>query len=411
MPPAPAQSSSSSALLLLPPAPSPPSYEALKAAYHPCLLTLLRQLARSPRRTHGPVVLDIALPCPHLYGRLASPRGPLYATTHRLVAGLYKLLCIIAANDSIDTEDAAGVDARVVLVAYPRDGRLTQLADDARPEQEAQGPAIDLHTLARSPRAWETVYAVQTEPGDTLLRNFLSFSPPGVNVSTLRGGIQITSSSPAAADEEVDAQNHLSVAVGGTFDHLHIGHKLLLTMFAFVLGRGSPSVNDEVRRTLTVGITGDALLKNKKYAEFLESWQLRQHAVHDFLSSIIYFGGPNDGRIHWQELAGGDTADRAVHVTYPLDLAIKYVEIQDPFGPTITDESISALAISKETRSGGTAVNDKRAEKGWQALEVFEVDVLDAGEEELVDETFQSKLSSTEIRRQRSERVKAGPRA
>ena len=52
-------------------------------------------------------------------------------------------------------------------------------------------------------------------------------------------------------------------------------------------------------------------------------------------------------------------------------------------------------------------MNDKRKEKGWKELEVFEVDVLDAapedveggGEGQKVKEGFADKISSTEIRR------------
>ena len=83
-------------------------------------------------------------------------------------------------------------------------------------------------------------------------------------------------------------------------------------------------------------------------------------------------------------------------------LTINYVEIFDAFGPTITDEKISALVISGETRSGGKAVNDRREEKGWAPLEVFEVDVLDAHDETgsgSAKADFQNKISSTEIRR------------
>jgi phosphopantetheine adenylyltransferase len=80
---------------------------------------------------------------------------------------------------------------------------------------------------------------------------------------------------------------------------------------------------------------------------------------------------------------------------------VKCTEIQDPFGPTITEKQISALVISAETRAGGKAVNDKRAEKKWEPLDIFEVDVLDAEEDsgnEAVKEGFESKLSSTAIR-------------
>ncbi|KAF2788139.1 pantetheine-phosphate adenylyltransferase family protein-like protein [Melanomma pulvis-pyrius CBS 109.77] len=397
------------ALLLLPPPPSPPAYAALKAAYNAPLLAVLSALARSPTRTQQPAVLEIALPCPHLYGQLNSPRGPLYAPTQRLVADLYKLICVIAATESIGMEDAEGVDARVVLLAYPRNGKLHQSSEDASPEEELQGPAIELHTLARRPTSWDAVYSVECEEGESLLQNFVSLSPSKTDISRVRGGIvQVQVPSPAAATAEpvMASTNHFSVAVGGTFDHLHIGHKLLLTMFAFVLGRRPSSAADYGPSILTIGITGDALLKNKKYAEYLESWQRRQQAVHDFLGPLIYFGQSDDQRILIEEHTESGPNGHAVHVTYPFNLVIKYVEIWDPFGPTITDESISALVISLETRSGGAAVNSKRAEKGWDPLEVFEVAVLDASEEESVDETFQSKLSSTEIRRMRSEQGK-----
>ncbi|KAF2007386.1 hypothetical protein P154DRAFT_118652 [Amniculicola lignicola CBS 123094] len=394
-------------LILLPPAPHPPTYSKIELSYKACLTPVLRQLARSPSRGSDPVVLDIAIPCPHLYGRLNEPRGPLYATTQSLVAGLYKLVCVLAAKDSIDTEDAEGVDARIVLVAYPRDGKLAQPSEDASPELELQGPAIHLSTLARCPRAWDTIFSVECEEGEQLLKNFLALGASHRNVSKVRGGIVVSILSPETSAEHITAStNHLSVAVGGTFDHLHIGHKLLLTMFAFVLGRTPSSAPGELPSSLIIGITGDELLKNKKYVEYMQSWQHRQTSAHDFLASILYFGTSDDSRIHVEEKNEVGPNGHAVHVTFPIPVVVKYVEIWDPFGPTITDQSISALVISAETRKGGKAVNDKRAEKGWGPLEVFEVDVLDADEEgSAADETFQSKLSSTKIRRMRSERA------
>jgi phosphopantetheine adenylyltransferase len=400
-------------LLLLPPAPSPPSYAALKAAYNSPLLTVLKDLARSPSRTPS-ILLEIALPCPHLYGQLNAPRGPLYATTQQLVADLYKLICITAARESIDTEDTEGIDARVLLVAYPRDGQLTTPLPDATPEQELQGPAIDIHTLARSSRSWDKIYSVESEEGERVLNSFLSLSKTQNSVRKVRGGtvrVESAKSDTAPAGTSTVSINHFSVAVGGTFDHLHIGHKLLLTMFAFVLGRRHPSTPATTPSVLTVGITGDALLKNKKFSEYLESWKARQESVHDFLSSLVYLGSSNDGRIQVQEINDPGPNGHAVHVSYPFGLTIKYVKIWDPFGPTITDKNISALVLSLETRSGGAAVNNKRTEQGWDPLEVFEVAVLDASEEDNVDETFQSKLSSTEIRRKRSERIQSRAKA
>ena len=75
------------------------------------------------------------------------------------------------------------------------------------------------------------------------------------------------------------------MVVGGTFDHLHVGHKLLLTAVALVL----EPLDREREGRLTIGVTGDALLVNKKYAEVLESWEERWQSTADFLTAIMDF--------------------------------------------------------------------------------------------------------------------------
>ena len=191
-------------------------------------------------------------------------------------------------------------------------------------------------------------------------------------------------------------RNHYSVAVGGTFDHLHAGHMLLLTATALVLEPWSQDVTN-AKRILTVGITGDALLTNKKYAEVLESWEERQQTVIDFLSALLDFQNPQSERF-----TGSEPNANAVHYKFDSNLTVRCVEISDPYGPTITDKEISALVVSGETRSGGKAVNDKRLEKGWEALEIFEITVLDQSPTEgsgiTETESFQNKISSTAIR-------------
>lgn len=404
MPPIPSQTR---ALLLLPPPPSSPSYAAIKEAYHPPLCTILKELAQCPR---SPTLLEIALPCPHLYGRLDEPRGPLYAATHQLVANVYKLLTVIASEEAIETEDPEGIDARVILVAYPRQGRTTASLPDATTGQPMQGPAIDIFTLARSPRSWHKLYSVESEQGEQLLITFLSLSETVASVSRVRGGT-VRVESPTYEVEPTqpvtDSVNHFAVAVGGTFDHLHMGHKLLLTMFAFVLGRRPVMdvASSSSSSMLTVGITGDALLVNKKYAEHLESWRHRQESVHEVLSSLLYFGPPQDGRIQVREMHEPGPNGHAIHASFPFGLTIRYVEIWDPFGPTITDKEMTALVLSLETRNGGAAVNSKRGRQGWDPLEIFEVAVLDASEDDSLDDTFQGKVSSTAIRQKRSERL------
>jgi phosphopantetheine adenylyltransferase len=159
---------------------------------------------------------------------------------------------------------------------------------------------------------------------------------------------------------------------------------------------------------LIVGITGDNLLKNKKYAEYLESWKQRQDVVVDFLTSILLFS--SSGGMEEVETRSFDEPvvnGKAIHTLLKhAQITIESVEIQDPYGPTITDETVSALVVSGETRSGGAAVNAKREEKGWKLLEVFEVDVLNALEDKSsVTETeeFAAKISSTAIRMRKAE--------
>jgi hypothetical protein len=67
-----------------------------------------------------------------------------------------------------------------------------------------------------------------------------------------------------------------------------------------------------------------------------------------------------------------------------------------------------ALIVSGETRSSRQAVDGKRVEQGWHALDVFEVDVLNAEEmsdEPIKTENFASNISSSVFRQQRAARL------
>ncbi|KAE9978752.1 hypothetical protein EG327_007275 [Venturia inaequalis] len=405
----------SSALLLLPPIPHPPSFAALKAAYNAPLLTCLRAVGHS----HKPAsqrTLDIALPCPHLQNSSKVTRESLYALTQTVVANLYTLLCIISAREGFDVEGVDGIDVRIILLAYPRDGKSFE-PSEGRAEDELEGPIVQVGSLARCHKRWSTVYSVESEQGEQLLKRFLSIAKTNCPVQKLRGGIVQVSPTQGEKDHDTTAQtkHHKHVAVGGTFDHLHIGHKLLLTMVAFTVD--PTSATEENKAVITIGITAEDLLKNKKYAEFLEDWHDRYQSVHKFLHGIISFDPANEHPESAREIRNPGPNGHAVLVQYPSGLLIRYVEIWDPFGPTITDEDIDALIISAETRAGGKAVNEKRQEKSWKTLDVLEVDVLDADEQEEeagstkaqvegVQEAFQNKLSSTEIRKMQAERSK-----
>ena len=67
------------------------------------------------------------------------------------------------------------------------------------------------------------------------------------------------------------------------------------------------------------------------------------------------------------------------------------IELQDPYGPTITDETIDAIVVSSETIVGAFKINEIREGKGFQPLNILVTRRTDA-----------ASLSSTNIREQES---------
>jgi phosphopantetheine adenylyltransferase len=225
------------------------------------------------------------------------------------------------------------------------------------------------------------------------------------DIERVDAGVSVTSPAEEFQPLESRRKMHYSVAVGGTFDHLHAGHKLLLTMATLLL---EPHGQSDQRRRIVVGITQDELLKNKRYASFLESWETRQRSVSDFLLALLDYSAPLGTPPAAFQVSRSSLNRKEVHLKLSPALVIEFVAISDPFGPTITDKSISALVVSAETRGGGHAVNKKREELGWPPLEVFEVDVLEVdepGDHGWVGK-LDSKISSTESRRRQSEKAK-----
>ena len=379
-------------LLLLPHPPFDVSLNNLRVAYGPGLSQALQNASKASAGASN-VILDVAV---------AYDDNSTFTYHHiqTLFGQMYRLICVICTEQHIDLEYGNDVDARIILF------HTTQ--DKVRPDRSLlQKSVIDLDTLASIDRAWQKVCSLESENGEALLQEFLHVRNGPVQrralehqVERLPGGL-ILRVQPTQHTKTQDTlfHRHRSVAVGGTFDHLHAGHKLLLTMTALVL---SPETTQA--RCLTIGITGDDLLKNKQYREDLEDFSQRQCAVQHFLLDILELTSPINELESVNNIQSAKHRGREVHNVLKSDLTIKYVEIFDSCGPTITDEAIAALVLSGETRKGGEVVNEKRGERGWAALEVFEVDVLDTGDGEAGDEAqsndkFQSKISSTDIRR------------
>ena len=126
------------------------------------------------------------------------------------------------------------------------------------------------------------------------------------------------------------------VAVGGTFDELHRGHKALLSK-AFEIGE-----------KVVIGLSSDEFVskmgkphKTATYAERLKELQTY--------------------------LEKNGLANRA-----------EIVPLKDPYGLTISGKGLDALVVSKETESIAEKINEIRNKAGLQPLKIISVNMVQA---------------------------------
>lgn len=391
-------------LLLLPPPPHPADRAVLNAAYRPSLKSAISSL-KQVNHLDG-AVLIIAVAAPILRGQFRRQRSLHWSEAQSLLAGLYSIISVICAELKVNTAVNSGddfIDARVLLIDHDPQKKP---GADYKPAIETNNTVvIDLATFVSAHHPWTTIFSVNTEAGHQLLSTYLALYE-GIHVLKqdqiiiVEGGLTMhveSSSSRAPTTSLYDV-----VCLGGTFDHLHPGHKLLLTAGALLLK--VPTEAPAQPCHFVIGITGDELLKNKKYAEYMQSWDERAMCVVDFLASLLALHV--DGWKHGQAVKL-DKKDGQLQALFRDDtISIDCVVIQDAYGPTVTTEAMDALVVSGETRAGGAAVNDRRTSQGWHPMEVFEVDVLNA--DDIADDAaknrdFTTKISSTSIRKQKAE--------
>ncbi|KAI1174861.1 cytidylyltransferase [Nemania sp. FL0916] len=392
-------------LLLLPPPPHS-SAAALRTAYEPPLKAAIQNLKthRDPQNDRGSV-LFVGIVSPILIGAPSHPRAFSWPAAQSVLARVYSIVAVVCAQLSVPSEMRAGpgsIDVRVVLIDHdlsktePRDGDL------ATPDSTV---LVDLPTFASAYRSWKQIFHVNSELGHRIFASYLRLYE---RVQPLRPDqLVLVESGPSLLEEVArlpsPSQTYSVVCLGGTFDHLHVGHKLLLTAAAILLR--VPQQPSAVPARFIIGVTGDELLKRKKYAELVQPWDQRVINVIEFLASVLQL--PQNGRLD-PDIVKKD--DKVLATFRDGAIEIHCVVLQDAFGPTTAEEEMDVLVVSGETRSGGDAVNARRRDLGWHDLEIFEVDVLDA-EDILDDHTqtktdFTTKISSTAIRERKAERQK-----
>jgi pantetheine-phosphate adenylyltransferase len=124
------------------------------------------------------------------------------------------------------------------------------------------------------------------------------------------------------------------VAVGGTFDELHRGHKVLLTK-AF-----------EVGGCVLIGLSSDALVGKMSKPHVTASYAERLKGLEAFLNDLGL----------WK---------RAEVVT-----------LDDPYGASIKDRCIQALVVSEETKPTALKINEWREKAALPLLTIVTVNMV-----------------------------------
>jgi pantetheine-phosphate adenylyltransferase len=126
------------------------------------------------------------------------------------------------------------------------------------------------------------------------------------------------------------------VAVGGTFDEFHRGHRVLL-MKAI-----------EVGEFILIGLCSDEFAKKMGKPHVTAPYEERLKELCDFLKSL-------------------GVSDKA-----------EIVPLNDPYGNTLADSGIDALVVSEETEKTAIEINQKRSEAQLPPLKIITISMVPA---------------------------------
>ncbi len=126
------------------------------------------------------------------------------------------------------------------------------------------------------------------------------------------------------------------VAVGGTFDKLHRGHKALLNK-AFEIGE-----------KVVIGLSSDEFVSKMDKPHITATYPERLKELEAFLEK-------------------NGLSQRA-----------EIVSLNDPYGLTISGKGLDALVVSKETESIADKINKIRVEAGLPQLKIISITMVPA---------------------------------
>ncbi len=136
--------------------------------------------------------------------------------------------------------------------------------------------------------------------------------------------------------------------MGGTFDHLHDGHKFLIkTALLF-------------SKKIVIGLATENLLKNKKHAAKIENYKTREQNLKTFIDSIGHLN------------------------------RVEIIPLNDPYGPPVHDPEYEGIIASQETYKNALKINEIRESKSFTPLIIIVIP--------MIKDRNKNILSSTAIR-------------
>ena len=151
-----------------------------------------------------------------------------------------------------------------------------------------------------------------------------------------------------AASPQQQTMKYKHVVLGGTFDHLHIGHTSPLRV-AFEIGE-----------QVTVGLSTSKLYQNKPLWRTIQPYKVRK-------AKLLY----------------------EIKTRWPKSI-VTVVPINDMFGPSISNSEFDAIVVTEPLAAKAELVNEKRVKNGLKKLEVILAPQIEADDG--------SEMSSSRIR-------------
>lgn len=123
------------------------------------------------------------------------------------------------------------------------------------------------------------------------------------------------------------------VAVAGTFDIIHKGHKKLISM-AF-----------EVGKFVLIGLTTDEYANQIHKNHPIDDYSERRESLENYLKERN------------------------------LENRSAIIPLNDPYGPAIDDSSIEGIIVSCESTENANIINNFRGKKGLKSLLIFSIEI------------------------------------